>query len=61
MRFKWTWTYPTFFVGVSLSKEYGFYAIGLGYFSFIRDRTREVFYGKGAIELLEGKNGTRNS
>jgi hypothetical protein len=61
MKLKWTWTYPTFFVGVSLSREYGFYAFGLGYFSLIYDRTREVFYGKGMIELLEAENGNRNS
>ena len=54
MWFKWTWTYPTFFVGVSLSREYGYYAFGFGFFSFIYDRILgETFYGKGLAELLE--------
>jgi hypothetical protein len=49
-------------VGVSLSREYGFYAFGLGYFSLIYDRIREeMFYGKGITELLEEENGNRNS
>lgn len=36
--FRFTWTYPTFFLGVSSSHQYGFHSIGFGLVSLTYDR-----------------------